>query len=87
MESFKTYRDVRHRRVADQLAREVKVILVLGSAPAEQKVGEQHGELGAVGFGDLGAVGRTAVDGLTPVRDVPLFGNEGLEVGPPSVDA
>ncbi len=40
-----TNRDVGHGSVADEMAGEVEVVLVLGPEPAEQEVRQQHGEL------------------------------------------
>ncbi len=84
------HRDSGSRVVADELAGEAEALLVLGARLAEQEVGEVGGEEAPVcrDGGAAAAAAPAAVgEGLSPVADVLVAGQVGLELAPPGVHA
>jgi len=72
----------------------MKVVFVLRTSSAKQKIGEQHRETATIRFCAVAVVVVVvvvvvvaAVDCCSPIRDVLFFCNESFELRPPSINA
>ena len=71
----------------------MKVVFVLRTSTAEQKIGEQHRKTLTIRFSAVAVVVVVvmvvvaAVDCCSPIRDVFFFRNESFELWPPRIYA